>query len=103
MIEKLLNNVGVDLHVSDYLKALQTSLRGNAIVLKRMPNECKINNYNPHVTLAWQANMDIQYVLNGYACVMYVASCMMKSVRAMGELLKNFTNENRSEELLSQL
>ena len=24
--------------------------------------------------LAWQANMDIQYVLNAYACVMYVAS-----------------------------
>ena len=69
----------------------------------RMPNECKINNYNPHVTLAWQANMDIQYVLNAYACVMYVASYMMKSERAMGELLKNVANENRSEELLSQL
>ena len=100
-IEQLLNNVGVDL--SDYLKALQTSLRGNAIVLKRMPNECKINNYNSHVMLAWQANMDIQYVLNAYACVMYVASYMMKSERAMGELLKNVANENRSEELLSQL
>ena len=24
--------------------------------------------------LAWQANIDIQYVLNAHACVMYVAS-----------------------------
>ena len=26
------------------------------------------------VMLPWQANTDIQYVLNAYACVMYVAS-----------------------------
>ena len=37
--------------------------------------------------LAWQANMDIQYVLNAYACVLYVASYIMKTDRAMGELL----------------
>ena len=48
------------------------------VVLKREPRECKINNYNPNVMLAWQANMDIQYVLNAYACVMYVASYMKK-------------------------
>ena len=54
-------------------------------VLKLEPKECKINNYNPNVMLAQQANIDIQYVLNAYACVMYVASYMMKSERAMGE------------------
>ena len=99
-IEQLLSNAGVELN--DYLKALETSSRGNAIILKREPNECKINNYNPHVMLAWQANMDIQYVLNPYVCIMYVASYMMKRERAMGELLRTVANENRSEELLSQ-
>ncbi len=73
-IEQLLNNVRVPL--SQYMKALETSSNGNAIILRRNPNECKINNYNPHVRLAWQANMDIQYVLNAYSCV------MMKSERA---------------------
>ena len=53
--------------------------RGNTIVLKRDPSECKINNYNRAVMLAWQANMDIQYVLNAYACVMYVVSYIMKT------------------------
>ena len=38
--------------------------------------------------LAWQANMDLQFVLNAYACVMYVASYIMKTDRAMGEILK---------------
>jgi hypothetical protein len=100
-IEELLVNAGVQR--AHYEKALRTSTRGNAIVLKRKPNECKINNYNPHVMLAWQANTDIQYVLNAYACVMYVASYMMKSERAMGELLKNVMNENRTEKLKLQL
>ena len=69
-IEQLLNNAKVP--VRHYEKALEISTKGNAIVLKREPKECKINNYNPSVMLAWQANMDIQYVLNAYACVMYV-------------------------------
>ena len=47
------------------------STRGNTIVLKRDPSECKINNYNSAVMLAWQANMDIQYVLN-CLCMCYV-------------------------------
>ena len=59
------------------------------MVLKRDPDKCFINNDNPSVMLAWQANMDIQYVLNAYACVMYVASyIIMKTERSIGELLK---------------
>ena len=72
-------------------------------MLKRKPNECNVNNYNPHVLRAWQANMDIQYVLNGYACVMYIASYIMKTDRAMGELLKRVANETRTEDLKTQL
>ena len=58
---------------SDYTQALEVSSKGNVVVLK-------VNNYNPSVMLAWQANMDIQFVLNAYACVMYVASYIMKTV-----------------------
>ena len=87
----------------EYMEALQVSKKGNVVVLKREPNECYINNYNGPVMLAWQANMDLQYVLNAYACVMYVASYIMKTDRAMGELLKRVCNEARSEELKSQL
>ena len=52
--------------------------------------------------LAWQANMDLQFVLNAYACVMYVASYMMKTEKAMG-LLKQVAAEFRTEELKTQL
>ena len=73
---------------SEYVEALETSCTGFVVVLKREPRECSINNYNPAVMLAWQANMDIQFVLNAYACVMYVASYIMKTERSTGELLK---------------
>ena len=45
------------------------------ISLKRETNECLVNNYNPAVLLAWQTNMDVQYVLNAYA--MYHVYCLL--------------------------
>ena len=88
---------------SNYETALCKTNRGNNIVLKRNPCDCNVNNYNPSVLLAWQANMDIQYVMDAYACVMYVASYIMKHEKSMGELLKHVSNEVRTEELNTQL
>ena len=83
----------------EYVKALKFTNSGTVIVIKREPIEKNINNYNPNVMLAWQANMDIQFVLNAYACVMYVASYMMKTDRAMGVLLKEVAAEVRTDNL----
>ena len=85
------------------MNALEMSNNGNVVVLKRGPNECCINNYNPSVMLARQANMDIQYVLNAYAYVMYVVSYIMKTERSMGDLLKRIAAEARTDELKVQL
>lgn len=100
-LDDVLNKANVS-H-DQYLSALEVSTKGNVLVLKRRPKECNINNYNAPVMLAWQANMDIQYVLNAYACVMYVASYMMKTEKAMGELLKHVAAEARTEELKMQM
>ena len=94
-VQKLIAENDTDLSISDlldkahlteseYVEALETSCTGFFVVLQHEPNECCINNYNPAVMLAWQANMDIQFVLNAYACVMYVASYIMKTERSMG-------------------
>ncbi len=83
--------------------ALEVSTKASVVILKRKPNECNINNYNASIMLARQANMDIQYVLNAYACVMFVASYIMKSERSMGELLKNVAAEARNEDLKIQM
>ncbi len=52
--------------------------------------------------LAWQANRDLQYVLNAYACIMYVASYIIED-RAMGVLLKHVASKAKTEELKSQI
>ena len=82
--------------LNEYMEALEVRSTGNVVVLKCEPNEC---NYNSPVMLAWQANMDLQYVLNTYACVMYVASYITKTDRTMGVLLKRVASEARTEEL----
>ena len=90
----------VSLSIVQYKKTLATTARGNKIILRRDPCEGDIN---PSVLLAWQANMDIQYVMDPYACVMYVASYIMKHEKSMSELLKTVSNEVRTEELTTQL
>ena len=86
-----------------YMEALEISSKGSVVLLKCKPKECFINNYNASVMLAWQANIDLQFVLNAYACVMYIASYIMKTDRAMGELLRRVISEARTEDLKTQL
>ena len=100
-IDDVLTRASVDR--DEYIEALQVTKGGNVVLLKREPNEQNVNNYNPSVMLAWQANMDIQYVLDAYACVMYVASYIMKTEKSMGVLLKQVADEVRTDELRTQL
>ena len=56
---------------TEYLSALQISKIGTSIILIRSVNEIMVNNYNPHILKVWKANMDIQYKVDLYACLMY--------------------------------
>ena len=38
---------------------------------------------------AWQANHDVQLVLEAYSCIVYICDYMMKSHKGMSELLAN--------------
>ena len=91
-----------DVQLDKYVDALQATTGGTVVLLARKPNEQNINNYNASIMLAWQANIDIQYVLNAYACVMYVASYKMKTDRAMSVLLRQVAAEVRTDELKTQ-
>ena len=86
-----------------YEKAISTASSGAVIVLKRDPKDCFINNYNENVLVAWQANHDVQYVMNAYACIMYVASYITKSEKTMVALLNQVASEERTSQLTQQL
>ena len=98
---------GEDVTFADFLKKLQLSeesyvlairhtLIRDTLFLKRAPSEIRINSYNTNLRKAWQANMDIQYVLHPYACAMYILSYITKGQRGMSRLLEKACEEAKS-------
>ena len=87
-----------DLNVSenDYLLAIRSSLNCPTIFLKRNPNLLRINNYNAAYLSAWRANMDIQFVLDVYACAIYIVSYISKAQKGMSELLRTEAREENA-------
>ena len=72
-----------------YHNALAISFSGRHLVLQRRPCNVYINNYNPTCLAAWKANMDVQPVLDAYACIMYIVAYVTKDEREMGEVLRS--------------
>ncbi|RXN36610.1 replicase helicase endonuclease [Labeo rohita] len=87
---------------NNYVEELSTS---SVILLKRDPKEAWVNGYNPDLLRAWNANMDIQFVLDSYSCIMYMLSYVSKPEREMNDFLKNVikgvreTNVNEEDEM----
>ena len=87
----------LDLNVTEenYFLAISSSINAPKVFLKRNPNELRINNYNPACLSAWRANMDIQYVLDVYACAVYIVNYISKAQKGMSELLRQACTEAR--------
>ena len=83
----------LDLTKQQYIKAIRLSLKHSTLLLKRSPSEIRINCYNPHLLKAWRANMDIQFVLDPYACAVYILSYITKGQRGMSKLLRKACEE----------
>ena len=91
--DKFLEKVG--LNEDDYIMAVQTSVTSVKIFLKRRPIECKINLYMKGLLGVWKANHDIQYVLDAYACAVYIVSYINKSAKGMSRLMAEACKEAR--------
>ena len=65
---------------ADYYNALSVSSDSDFKVhCKRQTNSCFVNNYFAEGLLAWQANIDIQPVINHYKAVAYMCAYFSKS------------------------
>ena len=93
--EEFLNNV-VQMSEEDYIKCIRSSLNSSKVFLKRHPNEIRVNLYNDNVLRAWKANIDLQFILDPYACAMYIVSYISKSQRGMSNLLHAAAKEARN-------
>ena len=61
--------------------------------MKRQANEAWINQYSKPLLKCWNANIDIQYVVDAYVCVVYIISYISKAEKEMGLLLGNAQRE----------
>ncbi|XP_062612709.1 uncharacterized protein LOC134274433 [Saccostrea cucullata] len=84
--EEIFSNINLSQDL--YEKAHRVLSSKTTTVLKRNPTEMWTNQYNPCLLKSWDANMDIQYVLDPFSCIVYIISYISKSEREMGMLLK---------------
>ena len=84
--EQLFQKLGID--QMRYQAAHDILTRRQCVVLQRDPHEVWINQYNPHLLRCWDANMDIQFVLDPFSCIVYIISYISKAEREMGMLLR---------------
>ena len=82
-----------DVSYEDYVKAIKNIAKSTQIVMKRDLKDVWINGYNEVLLRAWNANMDIQYILNPYCCIMYIVSYITKSEKEMSAFLKAIASD----------
>ena len=87
----------------DYILAIRSSINTPTIFLKRSPNELRINNHNVPCLSAWRANMDIQFILDVYACAVYITNYISKAKKGMSELLRQACTEARKATIKQQV
>ncbi|XP_062600308.1 uncharacterized protein LOC134261943 [Saccostrea cucullata] len=78
-----------------FKESLSANTKKNTIYYKRNVEDGWVNNYNPTLLRAWNANMDIQYVMDPYSCVAYILSYISKAEAEVGELIGNAQKEAR--------
>lgn len=92
--ENFLNKL--QLTEESYILAIRHTLKRDTLFVKRAPSEIRINSYNTNLLKAWRANMDMQYVLDPYACATYILSYITKGQRGMSRLLEKASEEAKS-------
>ena len=87
-IDKLLEIAG-GITYDDYIKAIKKTRKyGSTVMLKRDIDEIFINNYNSEWINAWNANLDIQPVLDYFAVITYVTDYWAKPDEGITPILK---------------
>ncbi|XP_070191701.1 uncharacterized protein [Littorina saxatilis] len=89
--EEFLARVGID--ENQYILALRSDLDSTKIFLRREPSATRMNSRNDILAQVRMANTDVQFVLDEYACGMYIVTYISKSQRGMSDLLKHADDE----------
>lgn len=91
--EEFLEMLGIS--IDEYLLAIRSSIIRTTVFLKRKTSEIFVNPYNKKLLLLWKANMDIQFVLDPYACAKYVVGYVAKAEGGCSKLLREAAKDVR--------
>ncbi|XP_046810029.1 uncharacterized protein LOC124420612 [Lucilia cuprina] len=94
--ERFLSNERINISYDDYILALRSSLKQPKIFLKRSFKDRFINAFNSKILTMQRANMDIQFVIDAYACVSYIVNYINKSNRGVSKILQEVMEEIRA-------
>ena len=84
----------LEIDPNDYVKCLKMSPDNSFhIHFKRSPDSCFINNYFRDGLLAWEANIDIQPVLDYQSCIAYMCAYVSKSEDESSQAMKQAAKE----------
>ena len=90
----------LDITENDYYEGLFAAAGTDyELHLKHQPNSCFINNYNPSILKARQANMDFQPVFNHHKCVTYLCSYMSKGETQCSQAIRTASLEAKKSNL----
>ena len=70
-----------------YMLTLHGTLKEPKLFIKMNMKDICINLYVKGLVKAWQANYDIQYVLDAYSCVMHIHDCLKIAKKGMSALI----------------
>ena len=96
-IELMLKMAG-NVSYEDYIMAIKKSRKhGSTVLLKRDIDETRVNNYNPEWAMSWDANHDIQPVLDFFAVITYVTDYWAKPDEGITQYLREAAAMLKSE------
>jgi hypothetical protein len=89
-----------------YTNALRCSIIRTTVFHSRSLKDRNVNPFNVTLLLAWQANIDLQFILDAYAATTYITSYMSKGQKGMTELMGRLSSEGgyrNSSDLIKRL
>ena len=94
-VQQLFARLGINQAV--FQAAFNRYGRKTEVVLKRQVNAIWINQYSKALLKIWNANIDVQFVADAYACVVYIILYISKGEREIGLMLANAQREAAKE------
>lgn len=95
--EKILSEL--DMTEEEYILAIRSTHKRPQIFLKRSSLEVGINAYNKDILHLWEANVDLQFILDEYALMSYVTNYISKSFDGLAKVLREAAEDCSNEYL----